>query len=415
MLRLSSLASMGVGVQTLRINPLRTVLSTLGIIIGVASLVAILALGDGLERYSREQIEYTTDLQTVVVDARTTERINTVIVRRDDYVEITPEQARRLERQLSDIATVMLSVGGAAPVSLAGDTARLAAIISATTANVAGTLDVAPAAGRFFDAGEVSQRVPVTVISDRLARALSGDRSPAALVGEVLTIADIPHEIVGVLEPTGSAERPMAYIPVTATQPLLVQGRAPRPPTLLVKAHQIESVQDAERRTRRWLDEEFGSVEDNFSIVTSTARLAQAQQGILVFKLVMGAITGISILVGGIGVMNILLASVTERTREIGIRKSAGASKSDILLQFLFESVAISGVGSGLGVVTGLTGAFGITFAIRRITEAPVYAAFTWGTVLVAVVAAVVVGVVFGTYPARRAAKLSPIEAIRHE
>jgi putative ABC transport system permease protein len=415
MLKISSLASMAIGVQTLRVNPMRTVLSTLGIIIGVASLVAILALGDGLERYSREQIEFTTDLQTVVVDSRTTERINTVIVRRDDYPEITPEHARSLERELGDIAFVVLAVRGAAPVSLADDTTRLAANVAATTANVPNVLDITPSVGRFFDAHEVSGNLPVTAISDRLATALSGEQPVASLIGRTLLIADTRHEIVGILESGGTADRPVAYVPLTAADSLLTRGRIPRPPTLMVKAHQIEDVQEAERHTRRWLEEEFGSVEANFNIATSTGRLAQAQQGVLVFKLVMGAITGISILVGGIGVMNILLASVTERTHEIGIRKSTGASKNDILLQFLFESVAISGVGSGLGVVLGLTGAFTITFAIRRITEAPVYAAFTWGTVLVAVVAAVVVGVVFGTYPARRAAKLSPIEAIRHE
>ena len=135
----------------------------------------------------------------------------------------------------------------------------------------------------------------------------------------------------------------------------------------------------------------------------------------LVFKLVMGAIAGISLLVGGIGIMNILLASVAERTREIGIRKAAGARQRHVLLQFLAESVAITGIGSVLGVILGLAGAFGITAGIRHLTDAPLYAAFTWQSVAVAAAAALLVGLVFGTYPARRAARLSPIEASRHE
>jgi putative ABC transport system permease protein len=121
-------------------------------------------------------------------------------------------------------------------------------------------------------------------------------------------------------------------------------------------------------------------------------------------------------LVGGIGIMNVLLSSVTERTREIGIRKATGAQDRDIHLQFLAESVAISGVGSAIGLVIGIAGAFGITSGIRRFSNAPfLSASLSWSTVLVAVLAAVIVGLVFGTYPARRAARLSPIDAIRHE
>jgi putative ABC transport system permease protein len=134
-----------------------------------------------------------------------------------------------------------------------------------------------------------------------------------------------------------------------------------------------------------------------------------------VFKLAMGSITGISILVGGIGIMNILIASVHERTREIGVRRAAGARQRDIFLQFLAESVTIAAAGSMLGVVVGLAGAFGITALIRRMADAPVYAAFDWTTVGIAAIVAVVVGMAFGTYPARFASRLSPIDAIRHE
>ena len=136
----------------------------------------------------------------------------------------------------------------------------------------------------------------------------------------------------------------------------------------------------------------------------------------LLFKVFMGALTGISLLVGGIGIMNVLLASVIERTREIGIRKAAGAQHRHILLQFLSESVTISGVGSMIGVALGVAAAFIVTAIMRKIAAgAQIHAGFSASTFIVAVLASVFVGLTFGLYPALRAARLSPIDAIHHE
>jgi putative ABC transport system permease protein len=139
------------------------------------------------------------------------------------------------------------------------------------------------------------------------------------------------------------------------------------------------------------------------------------QQAIMVFKLLMGAITGISLLVGGIGIMNVLLASVVERTREIGVRRAAGARRRDILAQVLVESMTIAGFGCILGVVVGLAGAYASAALIRSRSQAEVYAAFTLESFLVAAGTAMFIGLAFGCYPAFRAARLSPIDAIRHE
>jgi len=167
-------------------------------------------------------------------------------------------------------------------------------------------------------------------------------------------------------------------------------------------------------RVSRWADARFGV--GTTRLRSNASRVDQAAQGILLFKLFMGAITGISLLVGGIGIMNVMLASVTERTREIGIRKAVGATRGDVLQQFLAEAVAIASLGSALGVALGLTAAFSITALMRaKLPGMGIHASVSWSTILVAVVSAALVGLVFGTYPARRAARLDPIDAIRHE
>ncbi|OYV71816.1 MAG: hypothetical protein B7Z72_06145, partial [Gemmatimonadetes bacterium 21-71-4] len=128
-----------------------------------------------------------------------------------------------------------------------------------------------------------------------------------------------------------------------------------------------------------------------------------------------GALTGISLIVGGIGIMNVLLASVAERTREIGIRRATGARRREILLQFLAESVTITGAGAVLGAGLGVAAAYAVTAFMRMRTRATVYAGLSWSTLIVAAVAALVVGLGFGIYPALKASRLSPIDAIRHE
>jgi putative ABC transport system permease protein len=149
--------------------------------------------------------------------------------------------------------------------------------------------------------------------------------------------------------------------------------------------------------------------------MSDESRLEQAKRALLIFKLFMGALMSISLIVGGIGIMNVLLSSVIERTREIGIRKATGAAQRDILWQFLSESVVITGVGSMIGLLLGVTAAFTISAIMRKAANAPIQAWLSASTVLVAIGASVIVGLAFGLYPAMRAAKLSPIDAIHHE
>jgi putative ABC transport system permease protein len=135
----------------------------------------------------------------------------------------------------------------------------------------------------------------------------------------------------------------------------------------------------------------------------------------MLFRVIMGLIVGISVIVGGIGVMNVMLITVTQRTTEIGVRKALGANRKDIVLQFLAEAVSISTLGSLCGLVLGILGTMGIIPIVKAITKVPFQASFTWNTIGVVAVLAIVVGIIFGTYPAIRASKLDPVEAIRKE
>ena len=177
----------------------------------------------------------------------------------------------------------------------------------------------------------------------------------------------------------------------------------------------MEVVEEVRAAAADWLSRRYPRWQDKARITVAAEQLAQVEQAFMIMKAFVGALVGISLLVGGIGIMNVLLAAVTERTREIGIRKSVGARARDIHAQFLAESVAIALAGATAGLVFGFAVALGVTALFRYKLGAPIHAVLSPGSVLIATVSSSMVGLVFGTYPARRAAKLAPIAALAHE
>jgi putative ABC transport system permease protein len=297
-------------------------------------------------------------------------------------------------------------------VQRADDSVRHAAVVTGLgdAAAVASMLPLH--AGRWLQDGDTVVNSPVIVLGRKLADDLGNESG--ALVGSELMVGRQRRTVVGIVDGTADAQLARAYVQLDTAGRNLLAGSG-RIPSIVVRVTAVEDVPAVESAIRQWLTARFKDADRAFNVVNNRGRVEQVRQAFLVFKLALGAIAGISVLVGGIGIMNILLASVQERTREIGVRRSAGARRSDIFLQFLAESVTISMVGSLIGVLVGLAGVYTITAVIRRMTEAQVYAAFTWTTLAAAASASILVGIAFGSYPARYAAGLSPIDAIRHE
>jgi putative ABC transport system permease protein len=398
-----------IGVRSLANNPLRTVLSTLGVIIGTAALVAVIALGDGVEAYAREQIARQTDLQQFTLTAETGRRLDGVWLPRADTVHLDAAMLTALQRELPTGTVLSLQRnGGTIVAGLRGDSLR-GALVSASSGTATQAPDSLLIAGRLLTPAEASRDSTLAVISPDLA-ALIGEGSDA--VGRTLLLGGTPFTVVGISGEPGKEQKFLGAVVPLASYDLAVPAAMQRPAMIAGTVGDLDSMPKAVEAARAWAKR---ISPEGLEVSNRQDILAEVRKGMLIAKLLMGSITGISLLVGGIGIMNVLLAAVVERTREIGVRRAVGAQRRDIIAQFLAESVVITGAGSLIGLILGVGGAFGIAAIIGSMSDAPVRAAFTVAPIIVSASSAVIVGLVFGIYPALRAARLSPIDAIRHE
>ncbi|WP_020599305.1 ABC transporter permease [Spirosoma panaciterrae] len=395
--------------ENIRTRFFHTVLSILGIVIGVAALVAILSLIDGMEQYAQEQITKTTDLKAILVHTNSYKTVNEVRVLKSDYAYFTNPSFQKLRSSLTKPVKGYLYWRQNGEVTTKIDHRTLGTLITGTSFPIHPDLTLIQ--GRAFTEAEIQTRQPVAFINQRLAKQLVGSQPEKLAIGRQVIYKDKPLTIIGIAADK-DAKAGQLLIPITLVSDSALKAT---PPMAVLEARQVEDVPVLKTQIENWLKANVKNGLDDFVVVTNEFRVGQAAKGFLLFRLVMGAIVGISVIVGGIGVMNVLLISVTERTVEIGVRKALGAKKRDILWQFLSESITISTFGSLMGLGLGILSSMAFIPIIKALVDVPFQVAYTWNTFMVIMVIAMLIGIIFGTYPAMRAARLNPVDAIRRE
>jgi putative ABC transport system permease protein len=397
-----------VATQSILKNKMRTFLTMLGIVIGVAAVIVMVAVGYGAQSSIEKQIgALGTNMIMVMPGASAAGGVNQGAA---TFNRLTPADYEKLQREsmlLSAISPVVFT--NAQAISAQGNWRTR---IQGVSTDYQTIRDWPVDTGTFFSEADLRSSRKVAVLGSTVAKGLFPNDDA---VGQQMQIRDVPFTVMGVLKPKGQSAGgqdadDIILVPFTTAQGRL-SGRQ-RVNQIIASASSPQDVPAAQEEIRGILREAHRLGEgddDDFTIRNQDEIAAAASSTTRVMTLLLAAIASISLLVGGIGIMNIMLVSVTERTREIGIRMAIGARGSDVLTQFLVESVAISMLGGVIGVAIGLAGAALVGHFTGWSTVTPPEA------IVVAVAFSAAVGVFFGFYPARQAASLNPIQALRYE
>lgn len=393
-------------------NKLRSALTILGIVIGVAAVVAMMAIGQGAQNSITSSINGIGTNLLYVQSGNFTERVTNAkpLTVQDVTALQNPEAA-------PDIAAVAPVVQARLTVTANGQTTNVQ-ISGVTPQNEAMTND-SVSEGQYIDQNQYTGRSAVAVIGPTTAQTLFS--STTGIVGQSIRVNSQPFQIIGVLTSKGGSglgnQDDRILIPLTTAQSRLIKRNpANRVDQILVQATSAGTVNAAQDEISAVLRVQHKTKPnlDDFTVIAQSAIVSAASSITGILTIFLGGIAGISLLVGGIGIMNIMLVSVTERTREIGLRKALGARKKDILLQFLTESILLSLIGGIVGILFAWVIA-SVVGAIAVANNANISPQLSMSAILLATLFSTAVGLVFGIYPSNRAASLQPVEALRYE
>jgi putative ABC transport system permease protein len=405
--------SIRLALSSLVSNRLRAFLTMFGIVIGVGAVIALVSFGQGVERYVRQSFQ-SLGSNLLIAFTSTPQGGNAA-----DIKPMTMADADAMGNPLYVPSLVHVAPEYAVFAIIVAGHNDAAISVSGVTPTFQDVRQWYPSEGRFIDETDLTTAARVATLGKTIVKNLFGeDVDP---VGQTIRINNIPFKVIGVMEergggPFGDADE-VIFIPITTAQTRLAQARTTDGSYLVsviyAQAISEERITTAQREMEVLLSErhniEFRDEED-FQVVTQDQVLSVVGNVLGLLTVFLGLIAGISLVVGGIGIMNIMLVSVTERTREIGLRKAVGARYQDILLQFLIESIVMSIIGGTIGIVLGVVVAY---IAGKFVPELTLVV--TPNAVLLATGVSTGIGVFFGAYPASRAAALSPIEALRYE
>jgi putative ABC transport system permease protein len=401
-------ATLRISLRALRVNKMRSALTMLGIIIGVSAVITMLAVGTGAsQRISEQMASIGSNLLIIMPGSSTSGGLR---MGSGTQSSLTQDDAEAIARECPAISDVAPMYNGAAQVVYGNQNWSTGVI--GTTPGILPVRNWSLVSGRIFTDQEVRNATKVCVLGQTVVDNLFGSADP---LGQIVRIKKVPFTVIGVLEKKGQSDHGQdqddtIFVPLTTAQKKIFGARFLG--MITVKARSVEELTAAETQISELLSQRHRigpRQEMDFTVRNLTQMMQAREQSTQVMGLLLAAIASVSLLVGGIGIMNIMLVSVTERTREIGIRMSVGAKTWDIRLQFIIEALTLSLIGGVAGIILGISGSKVLTLLAG------------WATVVspLSVVLAFgfsgLVGLFFGFYPAYKASLLNPIDALHYE
>lgn len=402
-----------IAVKAIWVNKMRSVLTSLGIIIGVAAVIVMLAIGEGAQKKVSDQMSSMGSNLLMIRSGSVTS--GGARTGQGGQPTLTLNDAYAIEKNITSVAQVAPSVNVNGQVVYGNQ--NWATQVTGTTPSLFYIRSWDVSSGALFSAEDVRTGASVAILGQTVVENLFGVSDP---VGRTVRINNVPFRVTGVLKEMGQSsfgqdQDDTVLVPVTTAMKRLSGSQFPGTVrSILAQAASTEALTKAEEDITILLRQRHnitGKKQDDFIVRNLTQMMQSAMETTKTFTMLLGAITSISLLVGGIGIMNIMLVSVTERTREIGIRMAIGAKSLDIRLQFLVEALMLSLSGGVLGIIMG----FAICLAIKHFAPDAVPLAFTLWPMIISFLFSGMVGIFFGFYPAYKASMLNPIDALRFE